>query len=138
MPGGGDLPGGRLAGQVAAVREDQLRLRRGSGRREQSHRRIRDRAQRPESTPGITLAKAGTGRSSSTNRGGSRHATGSMERQARTSVRAHQGVGEEAGPLDEARQGDRGGDREQAAIGVWRNEEVIRLVGQYPAGTLAT
>src|SRR6266566_8341498 len=62
MPGGGDLPGGRPAGQVAAVCQDQLRLRRRSRRGEQADRRVRDRAQRPESTPGITLAKAGTGR----------------------------------------------------------------------------
>src|SRR5438128_2188313 len=50
-----------------------------------------------------------------------------MERQARTSVRAHQGVGEEAGSLDEASEGDRGCDREQAASGVRRDQEVTRL-----------
>src|SRR6266567_2723235 len=63
----------------------------------------------------------------SSTRGGLSHATGSVERQARASVRAHQGVGEEAGPLDEARKGDRGGHREQAASGVRRDQEVTRL-----------
>ena len=39
--------------------EDQLRLRRRARRREQAHGRVRHRAQRPEPTAGITLAKPG-------------------------------------------------------------------------------
>src|ERR1044072_742799 len=41
------------------------------------------------------------------------HASESMERQARTAVRAHQGERAGAGPLDQARQGDRGANGQQ-------------------------
>src|SRR4249919_1375019 len=58
VPGRGDLPGGRAAGEVGAVREDQLRVRRRR-RREQAHGRVRDRAQRPEPTPGIETTASG-------------------------------------------------------------------------------
>src|SRR5580765_2168176 len=59
VPGGGDLPRGRAAREVGAVREDQLRVRRRRRRREQAHRRVRDRAQRPEPTPGIETRASG-------------------------------------------------------------------------------
>src|SRR5262249_1177178 len=44
-----------------------------------------------------------------------RNASISMEREARAPVRARQGVGEEAGPLDETRQGNRRAYRQQGA-----------------------
>src|SRR5207237_3972108 len=53
VPGGGDLPRGRASGQVGGVRRDQLRLRKGHGRREPAHGRVRDRARRPEPAAGI-------------------------------------------------------------------------------------
>src|SRR5438270_5365065 len=59
MSGRGDLPRGRAARQMGAVREDQLRLRRGAGGREQARRRVRDRAQRPEPAARIVSARAG-------------------------------------------------------------------------------
>src|SRR5712691_3153509 len=68
VSGGGDLPRGCAARQMGAVREDQLRVRRGPGRRQQARRRVRHRAQRPEPTAGITPGNTGIGRSSS--RGG--------------------------------------------------------------------
>ncbi|MFN2469466.1 MAG: DUF309 domain-containing protein [Gaiellaceae bacterium] len=48
VSGRGDLPRGRPSGQVGAVREDQLRVRRGLRRHQSAHRAIRNRAQRPE------------------------------------------------------------------------------------------
>src|SRR5262245_24876147 len=49
MPGRGDIPGGCAPGEVGALREDQLRLRRGDGRHQQARRRLRDGARRSES-----------------------------------------------------------------------------------------
>ena len=110
VPGRGDLPRGRAAREVGAVRQDQLRLRRRRGRREQAHGRVRDRAQRPEPSAGIEIAVSGQVHRGKRERG-SEHASGGMERQARTPVRAHQGEREEARRLDEAREGDRGDAR---------------------------
>src|SRR3954453_10635559 len=70
MPGRGDLSGGRAPRQVAAVRRDQLRVRQGVRRRQPADRQVRDRAQRPEPTAGISSAKPGTARSSSSRRWG--------------------------------------------------------------------
>src|SRR5436190_19051117 len=48
-----------------------------------------------------------------------------MEQQARASVRAHQGQREEAGALDEARQGDRRADGQQGACAERRDEGIV-------------
>src|SRR5580765_1711490 len=63
MPGRGDLPRGCAPGEVGAVREDQLRLRPGRRRDQQAHRRVRHRAQRPESAAGVKRGhRAASGR----------------------------------------------------------------------------
>src|SRR5262249_39123472 len=62
MPGGGDLPRGRAARQVGALREDQLRLRRRDGDGEQARRRVRHRAQRPEPTPRVEARSEPSGK----------------------------------------------------------------------------
>jgi hypothetical protein len=51
-----------------------------------------------------------------------------MELETRTTVRAHQGLGEEAGPFDQAREGDRCADRQQDALGEGRDQVVVRLL----------
>src|SRR3954453_10678757 len=66
MPGRGDLSGGRAPRQVAAVRRDQLRVRQGARRRQPADRQVRDRAQRPEPSAGVTRANPGTRPVSST------------------------------------------------------------------------